>query len=183
MISEDKGLQEMLFSSAIQHGMGGAPAIFNKVYRQGMSKPDLVRAVYAERGTYLSKQTPKERQGVLNRYRTEQQDVIAMLGTAPGGTTTPTAPTSTPVAAPSGATLGTPQAAITSGPTTGYPAVLAGNTMVIPANSGSEASAISQQTGTGRNAVNTFMMMSQKLDQAIDVSTTNLRNTRNAVNV
>lgn len=98
----------------------------------------------------------------------------------------PTQPTSgATAAAPTGANLATSQAAVVSGPTTGYPAMLAGNTAVIPANSGSEASALTQQTGSSgsSNAVNTFMMMSRKLDQVLDVSTTNLRNTRNAVNV
>ena len=97
----------------------------------------------------------------------------------------PTQPTQAAMAtAPTGADLGTSQAAVVSGPSTGFSAVLTGNTMVIPANSGSEASALTQQTGSNnRSAVNTFMMMSQKLDQMIDVSNTNLRNTRNAVNV
>jgi hypothetical protein len=96
----------------------------------------------------------------------------------------PTQPTAAATAtAPTGADLGTSQAAVVSGPTTGYPAVLTGNTAVIPANSGSEASALTQQTTGSSDAVKTFMMMSRKLDQAIDVSNTNLRNTRNAVNV
>jgi hypothetical protein len=189
LIEGDRSLQEMLHSSAVQHGPGGARAIFSKIYRPGMSKQDLIKGVYAERRTYLSKLTPRERAGVLNRYVQEQSDVLAMVGTAP--TSGPnqqaaaTAPTSTVAAAPSGANLGTPRAAVVSGPTTGFPAVLTGNTAVIPANSGSEASALTQQTrsSSSSEAVNTFMMMSRKLDQVLDVSNTNLRNTRNAVNV
>jgi hypothetical protein len=62
---------------------------------------------------------------------------------------------------------------------------MSGNVAVIPANSGSEASSIMQQTRSDNSSdsVKTFMMMIRKLDQVNDVAITNLRNTRNAVNI
>jgi hypothetical protein len=188
LIEGDRSLQEMLHSSAVQHGPGGARAIFSKVYRPGMSKQDLIKGVYAERRTYLSKLTPRERAGVLNRYVQEQSDVLAMVGTAP--TTGPnqqaaaTAPTSTVAAAPAGANLGTAQSSMVSGRSTGFPAVLSGDTMVVPANPGSEASAAAAlTTPKGPNATDVIKMMSQKIDKINDVAQTNLRNVRNTVNV
>jgi hypothetical protein len=189
LIEGDRSLQEMLHSSAVQHGPGGARAIFSKIYRPGMSKQDFIKGVYAERRTYLSKLTPRERAGVLNRYVQEQSDVLAMVGTTP--TSGPnqqavaTAPTSTVAAAPAGANLGTTGAVRVSGASTGFPVAMSGNVAVIPANSGSEASSIMQQTRSDNSSdsVKTFMMMIRKLDQVNDVAITNLRNTRNAVNI
>jgi hypothetical protein len=192
LIEGDRSLQEMLHSSAVQHGPGGARAIFSKIYRPGMSKQDLIKGVYAERRTYLSKLTPRERAGVLNRYVQEQSDVLAMVGTAPtsgpnqrtADTAPATAPTSIVAAAPAGANLGTFQAAVVSGPPTGFPAVLSGETAVIPANSGSEASAAAAlTTPKGPNASDVINMMTQKVDRFTEVAQTNLRNVRNTVNV
>jgi hypothetical protein len=100
MIGENKGLQEMMFSMAIQHGPGGAPAILNKVYKKGMKADELVNAAYEERGAdkgqrYFGKSTENERAGVVSRFGRERQDVLAMLG-QPG---TPTAPVTTATAA------------------------------------------------------------------------------------
>jgi hypothetical protein len=106
MISGNKGLQEMMFSMAIQHGPGGAPAILNKVFKKGMTPQQLAEAAYAERGAdggsrYFSKSSAQERAGVLSRFGREKQDVLALLGqpgqpvpgtavARPGGGVTPT---------------------------------------------------------------------------------------------
>ena len=107
MISGNKGLQEMMFSMAIQHGGGGAPAILNKVFKKGMSAEQLTEAAYAERGAdggqrYFGKSSEGERAGVVSRFGREKQDVLAMLGmpgAAPGASTmlaTPSAPAAAP---------------------------------------------------------------------------------------
>lgn len=104
MIEGNKGLQEMFHSTAIQHGAGGGAGILNKVYKQGMSQEDLVKAVYAERGTRFGGSTEQVRASVQGRFGREQQDVLAMLGmpgAAPGAPTAATLATpSAPVAAP-----------------------------------------------------------------------------------
>ena len=92
MIEGNKGLQEMMWSTAVQHGGGGASSIMNKVYKEGMKPEDLVKAVYAERGTKFGGSTEQVRAGVLNRFKNEQNDVFAMLG-MPG---VPTATAKTP---------------------------------------------------------------------------------------
>jgi hypothetical protein len=180
MIEGDRAIQEMLFSSAIQHGPAGAPTIFNKIYRPGMSKQDFVRGVYTERGTYLSKLTPKERQGVLNRFGREQRDVMAMLNTPPATAAQPTAPK---VAAPAAPNLGSPSATLSRGPATGYDVVLSGETAVIPANPGSEASSILRPNSSRVANIDTVKMMNQKMDRMISISNANLRDIRNTVNV
>ncbi len=111
MIEGNKGLQEMMWSTAVQHGGGGAAGILNKVYKQGMSQEDLVKAVYAERGTRFGGSTENVRAGVLNRFKNEQNDVFAMLGMP----ATPTAAAKTPAGTP------TAGAAPTGAPKTGTP--------------------------------------------------------------
>ena len=101
MIEGNKGLKEMMWSTAVQHGGGGASGIMNKVFKEGMSQEDLVKAVYAERGTRFGGSTDEVQKSVKNRFGREQQDVFAMLGmpgAAPGAA--PGAPTATRLATP-----------------------------------------------------------------------------------
>lgn len=119
-IGGSKALQEMLFSTAVQHGGGGARGILNTAYKKGMTEEDLVKAVYAERGAEGGKKhfggsTEAVRAGVVGRFGREQADIMALLG-MPG--TAPTAPTATaaatapvaPGAAPVSPMLTTPAA-------------------------------------------------------------------------
>jgi murein DD-endopeptidase MepM/ murein hydrolase activator NlpD len=94
MIEGNKGLKEMMWSTAVQHGGGGASGIMNKVYKEGMSQEDLVKAVYAERGTRFGGSTEEVQKSVKNRFVSEQGDVMAMLGmpAGKGGTATAAAP-------------------------------------------------------------------------------------------
>ena len=123
MISGNKGLQEMMFSMAIQHGGGGAPAILNKVFKKGMSPTQLTEAAYAERGAdggqrYFGKSSEGERAGVISRFGREKQDVLAMLGmpgAAPTAPTTPGAPTATTLATPRAPTAAPAYTAATAG--------------------------------------------------------------------
>ena len=78
MIGNDAALQEMLFSTAVQHGGGGAAKIFNTVYKQGMSREDLIRAVYAERGGKFESSTAQVQASVRNRFRDEQNIILGM---------------------------------------------------------------------------------------------------------
>jgi hypothetical protein len=84
MIEGNKGLQEMMWSTAVQHGGGGAAGIMNKTYKEGMSQEDLVKAVYAERGTRFGGSTEEVQKSVKNRFKSEQGDVMAMLGMPAG---------------------------------------------------------------------------------------------------
>ena len=98
-ISDNPALQELLWSTAVQHGgsgkrgSGGAGDIFNKVYKPGMSGEDLVKAVYAERSTKFGGSAPAERNAVLyGRFPQEQAAILQMLKTQPKpSATTPAA--------------------------------------------------------------------------------------------
>lgn len=82
MVDSSPALQEVLMSTAIQHGAAptaaGAGSIFNKVYRPGMTEEDIISAVYDERKTRFGSSTPKERQAVQARLDKEKQAAIGM---------------------------------------------------------------------------------------------------------
>jgi len=103
-IEGNKALQEMMYSTSVQHGGGGSASIMNKVYKKGMSDEELIKAVYAERGTKFSGSTAEVQAGVKGRFVKEEQDILGLLknpgaaraasGTATGQTPGSTVPTS-----------------------------------------------------------------------------------------
>jgi hypothetical protein len=72
---------------------------------------------------------------------------------------------------------------LSRGPATGYDVVLSGETAVIPANPGSEASSILRPNSSRVANIDTVKMMNQKMDRMISISNANLRDIRNTVNV
>lgn len=85
MVEGDRSLQEALFSFAVQHGPGtgdysgaGASNIWNKVYREGMSREDFLRAVYEERKSRFSSSTPDVQASVRARFNKELQLILGM---------------------------------------------------------------------------------------------------------
>jgi len=108
-ISGSKALQDVLWSTSVQHGPGqtggGAANIFNKVYKEGMSQEDLVKAVYAERATKFGRSDAATRDSVVNgRLPKEQAQALAGIAAEKNGTTAlaandPNAPT-TPMYVP-----------------------------------------------------------------------------------
>jgi hypothetical protein len=159
MIEGNKGLKEMMWSTAVQHGGGGASGIMNKVFKEGMSQEDLVKAVYAERGTRFGGSTDEVQKSVKNRFGREQQDVFAMLGmpgAAPGAPTatrlaTPQAPVATPAYTAANAGLaGQGQNVISTGLSAITTALFGGGAQGAPGTAesgvgGSEAVALLQQ--------------------------------------
>ena len=85
MIEKSKALQEVMWSTSVQHGGGGASGIFNKVYKEGMSEQDLIKAIYAERGTRFGSSTAQVRASVQGRFAKEQELALGMIG-QPGST-------------------------------------------------------------------------------------------------
>lgn len=79
-IGKSKALQEVMWSTSVQHGGGGAGGIFNKVYKEGMSEEDLIKAIYKERGTRFGSSTAQVRSSVQNRFAQEQQLALGMVG-------------------------------------------------------------------------------------------------------
>ncbi len=89
MLGKSKALQEVMWSTSVQHGGGGASGIFNKVFKEGMTEQDLIKAIYAERGTRFGSSTAQVRSSVQNRFAQEQQLALGMIGQP--GTATPSA--------------------------------------------------------------------------------------------
>jgi chemotaxis protein histidine kinase CheA len=133
-INGSRALQEMLFSTAVQHGPGGAMKIFNSVFKPGMTDEQLVKAVYAERGAdggkkHFGGSTANVQAGVVNRFGKEQQDILGLLagGSAPvtpSGTSVASAVTPTATAA---TTAAASSVASASAPTTQSPPVVPGS--------------------------------------------------------
>ena len=85
----------MAFSTAIQHGNGGASSVFRNALK-GLGYPSneitatnptdaaLIRAVYAERRSengarYFKKSTQSVRNSVVNRFHNEEADALKSL--------------------------------------------------------------------------------------------------------
>lgn len=80
MIEQSKALQEVMWSTSVQHGGGGASGIFNKVFKEGMSEQDLIKAIYAERGTRFGSSTAQVQASVQRRFQEEQMAALGMVG-------------------------------------------------------------------------------------------------------
>ena len=170
MIEGNKGLQEMMWSTSVQHGGAGASSIMNKVFKQGMSQEDLVKAVYAERGTRFGGSTEEVQKSVQNRFMREQGDVMAMLGmpAAKGSTmlagVTPAAapPAQSPTASLAQSVMGMLGFGTGTQPTAGVQPALAGITAGgAPGAIGGDITAITQamqaQTEATQTAITSGM--------------------------
>lgn len=72
-IGKSRALQEVLFSSSIQHGVGGARGIFKQALAQNpnASDEDLLRAIFQLRSGKTGHLTAAEQSGVSSRYGRE----------------------------------------------------------------------------------------------------------------
>jgi hypothetical protein len=80
--TQDRGVQEALFSISVQHG--GAKRIVSRAARMAGATPqEQIKALYAARTRYVrGVRLPAEtRAGVLNRYRHEVHDALALAST------------------------------------------------------------------------------------------------------
>lgn len=73
LIDKDRGLREALWSTAIQHGAGGAVNIFNSTYKEGMSAVDWLTAIYQARGSRgrFKSSSDAVYAGVVSRFKRE----------------------------------------------------------------------------------------------------------------
>lgn len=78
-IEQSRTLQEMVWSTSIGHGAGGARKLINSVYKEGMSDEDLIRAVYAERGNRYQSSTAQVQKAVKVRFGKEASVALAMM--------------------------------------------------------------------------------------------------------
>ena len=77
-------LQQMVWSTAVQHGSGGAVDIFRKAWRDGMTDADFVHSAYGERAGRFGSSTPEVRASVQRRLQREAGDILGGLSGAGG---------------------------------------------------------------------------------------------------
>lgn len=79
-----KAVQDVLWSTAVQHGVSGAKNIFkNAGIRPGMSAKDIINRVYNERSkvdVYFKSSSSSIKNAVKNRFAEERKDALRMLG-------------------------------------------------------------------------------------------------------
>lgn len=75
-----KALQDVLWSTSVQHGSKGASGIFGKAGDLNkMSDPEIMEKVYAERGKHFGSSTDAVRASVLNRFQSEKVQALSQL--------------------------------------------------------------------------------------------------------
>jgi hypothetical protein len=80
MISKSGALQEVMWSTSVQHGAGGAKKIFESAFQKGMSEEELIKAVYASRAKKFGSSTAQVQASVQSRFVDEQSRALAMVG-------------------------------------------------------------------------------------------------------
>jgi hypothetical protein len=92
MIEETPALQDVIWSTAVQHGPSGAASIINKSHTPGISPEEFINNVYDSRGTKFSSSTPAVQRSVKNRFIEERQQALDMLANPPGANSSGAAP-------------------------------------------------------------------------------------------
>lgn len=84
--TRSKALQDVIWSTAVQHGVGGALTVFkNAGVKNGMSDREIIQRVYKERGAnggakYFKSTPAAQRKNIVNRFKNEMNDALRMLG-------------------------------------------------------------------------------------------------------
>jgi hypothetical protein len=78
----DRGIQEAMFSGAVQHGRWNSkvlPAVAERYNLKSMSAQEQLRALYAERRRYAERNLAgSDLKNVLGRYDSEERDVLSL---------------------------------------------------------------------------------------------------------
>ncbi len=101
-IAGSNALKDVVWSTAVQHGVGGGTSVLTQSWREGMSNEDFARSVYEERGTRFGSSTPEVQASVQRRFRSEQGQALEMLAAERAAPTV--APTEGPAVDPAGDT-------------------------------------------------------------------------------
>lgn len=86
-VSGSKALQDVLWSTSVQHGADGGAGIANRAYKDGMTKEDFVNATYDERAKRFGSSTPEVQAAVKARLESEKAQAQARLAAEKNGTT------------------------------------------------------------------------------------------------
>lgn len=79
MVNSSKALQDVLWSTAVQHGPGGAKGIFNNTFKPNQDPATYIQRIYQVRSTKFGSSKPEVRASVMNRFADESKRAIAML--------------------------------------------------------------------------------------------------------
>lgn len=85
LVNTDRGLQEALWSTAVQHGVGGAGKIFNSTYREGITAEEWLKAIYQKRGTQFTSSSSAIQRSAINRFKAELPIVLGLSKTSGSG--------------------------------------------------------------------------------------------------
>jgi ABC-type transporter Mla subunit MlaD len=84
--NRSKALQDVVWSTSVQHGAGGSQSMFNKALAgrdpNSMSDEEIINALYDERSKtniYFKSSTPAVQSSVGQRFNRERQDALSML--------------------------------------------------------------------------------------------------------
>lgn len=116
-------LKQMMFSTAVQHGVGGASKLIAKLYKPGMSAEEFIKALYNSRAVAFSSSSAAIQESGKRRMSNEVNDVLSSLqqersGTLNGENQGPT--TNTNVNAPSSSSSGNEYRQASGGGYTGF---------------------------------------------------------------
>jgi hypothetical protein len=76
---KSKALRDVIWSTAVQHGVDNGSSLINGVFKKNMTDIDFVKAIYSERGKRFGSSTLSTQRSVQNRFANEQYQVLAML--------------------------------------------------------------------------------------------------------
>ena len=110
LLERSKALQEVLWSTAIQHGSGGATKIFTRALKKNpsISDSELIPEIYKIRSTQFGSSTPEVQASVMKRFANEQATALSMMGEK---SNVKTAPEPAPIAPTAIASNATPKEA------------------------------------------------------------------------
>jgi len=111
-VDKFKAVQQVLWSTAVGSGAGGAANIFNSVGEKAQNVSEFIKAVYEKRSTKYGSSTAGVQASMVNRFKDESKLALGMIG-GEGDSTMQVASASTP----SAPTTDTKQAPASSGGT------------------------------------------------------------------
>lgn len=145
-IDASKALQDVLWSTAVQHGPGGASKIFTRTFNPQEDNETFLRKIYADRATKFGSSTDAVRASVQNRFRNELSIALGMLkNDKPGAGGAPQGQSGSPAVAAAGGSGGDQVGGLGGG----APSATAPSTPDATGGTGTTAPALGGAAGAG----------------------------------
>lgn len=71
-VNHSRALQEVMWSTAVQHGAHGAAQIFEDAFSSSISDSEFIHRIYQQRARRFGSSTSAVREAVMNRFRSEE---------------------------------------------------------------------------------------------------------------